>query len=44
MTLTCSDVNDVNLNTSGYNMIKKDREEKKVSEVGLYREDTITLA
>lgn len=29
MALTCSDINDVNLNTSGYNVIKKDREEKK---------------
>ena len=29
MTLTCSDVNDVNVNTSGYDVIKKDRGEKK---------------
>ena len=44
MTVTCSDVNDVNVNTSGYDVIKKDRGKKRVSEVGLYREDTITLS
>lgn len=36
---------DWNVNTSGYYVIKRDiyrKKKKKVSEVGLYREDTIT--
>jgi len=44
--LTLSDVNDVNVNTSGYDMIKKDREEKKefqgrYSYLGLARRPSI---
>lgn len=34
---------DCNVTTSGYNMSNKDRERKRVSEVGIYREDPITL-
>lgn len=43
MISTCSNINNVNVNTSGYDVIKKDREGKRDLEVELYREDKITL-